>query len=94
MSKRNATVKILEAVTPRQVNTKNGARTIYSQHAELETEQLRTRIDVEVDGPNMGYPVGAIFDWDVYADIVPGRYGPELARRMTLVATAANVKAA
>lgn len=80
----NAKVKILEPVASRVVNTQKGQRTIYSQKAELETEAMRIQIEVEVDGPNMGHPVGAVKDWDVVADLVPGRYGIELARRMTL----------
>lgn len=80
----SAKVKILSEVVSRQVNTKNGPRTIYSQQAELETEAMRIRLDVECDGPNMGHPVGRTLEWDVFSDLVPGRYGVELARRMTL----------
>jgi hypothetical protein len=79
-----AQVKILEPVSSRVVNTTKGQRTIYSQKAELETEAMRIQVEVEVDGPNFGHPVGAVKDWDVVADLVPGRYGIELARRMTL----------
>lgn len=79
-----AKVRILSAVAPRQVSTKNGPKTIYEQQAELETEAMRIGVNVECDGPNMGHPVGAQLNWDVVADLVPGRYGIELARRMTL----------
>ncbi|XQA67118.1 hypothetical protein ACM9XC_07225 [Xanthomonas sacchari] len=73
-------------VDTRNVTTSKGLpRAIYSQKATLETELMRVQIDVEVDGPNSGYPVGAVKDWDIVADLVPGRFGPELARRMTLV---------
>lgn len=83
MSK-NPTVRILDSVTTRNVQGKNGPRTIYEQRAELETEAMRIQVPVECDGPNMGHPVGAVLEWDVSADLVPGRFGIELARRMTL----------
>lgn len=79
-----ATVKINSNVQSRNVTTKNGPKTIHYQAAEVETEHLRMQVEVEVDGPNMGYPVGSTREWDVIADLVPGRYGLELARRMTL----------
>ena len=86
-----ATVRIISPVTPRSVTTKNGPKTIYEQQGELETEAMRIGVNVECDGPNMGHPVGAVLHWDVVADLVPGRYGIELARRMTL--RQANVEA-
>lgn len=89
-------VTIKSEVQNRSVNTKNGPKTIYWQDAQLETEQMRIKIEVECDGPNMGHPNGKTFDWDVVADLVPGNYGPQLARRMSLVdaVTARQVKAA
>ena len=79
-------IKILEAVTSRFVTTKTGAqKQVFSQKAQLETEAMRIVIEVEVDGPQAGYTVGSLHDWDVTSDLVPGRFGPELARRMTLV---------
>lgn len=81
-----ARVTITGPVDTRTVMTKqNLPKPIYSQKATLETEAMRIQIDVEVDGPEKGYPVGAVKLWDLVADVVPGRYGPELARRMTLV---------
>lgn len=78
-------IKILEAVNSRYVTTKTGQqKQVFAQKAQLETEAMRIVIEVEVDGPQAGYPVNAVFDWDVTADLVPGRFGPELARRMTL----------
>lgn len=78
-------IKILEAVTSRYVTTKTGAqKQVFAQKAQLETEAMRIVIEVEVDGPQAGYKVGETFDWDVTSDLVPGRFGPELARRMTL----------
>lgn len=79
-----AKVTIKGPVTPRTITSPKGTRTIYEQQAELETEGLRIGVNVECDGPNMGHPVGAVRVWDVVADLVPGRYGIELARRMTL----------
>jgi hypothetical protein len=79
-----AKVRILGPVENRQVQTKNGPKTIYFQPIELETEHMRIREELEVDGPNMGHPAGAVRVWDVVADLVPGRYGTELARRKTL----------
>lgn len=79
-----AKVTILGAVVPRTITGKNGAKTIYEQRAELETDAMRIGIEVECDGPNMGHPVGAVLHWDVVADLVPGRFGIELARKKTL----------
>ncbi|MDJ1521590.1 MULTISPECIES: hypothetical protein [Stenotrophomonas] len=79
-------ITINSAVETRTVTTSKGMqKPIYSQRATLETEAMRIQIEVEVDGLDKGYPVGAVKDWDVVADLVPGRFGTELARRMTLV---------
>lgn len=78
-------VTILSAVTTRTITTSKGLqKPIHSQDASLETEQMRIKIDIEVDGPNAGYRIGEVFDWDIAADLVPGRFGVELARRKTL----------
>lgn len=78
-------VKILEGVTSRFVTTKTGQqKQVFAQKAQLETEAMRIVIEVGVDGPNEGYPVGHMYEWDLASDLVPGRFGPELARRMTL----------
>lgn len=87
-----ANVRIIGSVLPRQVTTKNGPKTIYEQQAELETDAMRIGINVECDGPNMGHPVGANLIWDVVADLVPGRFGIELARKMTLRQPNADVQ--
>ncbi|WP_442684428.1 hypothetical protein ACSBPQ_07735 [Stenotrophomonas sp. JC08] len=79
-------VTILTAVETRTVTTSKGMqKAIYSQKASLETDAMRIQIDVEVDGLDKGHPVGKVFDWDVTSDLVPGRFGTELARRMTLI---------
>lgn len=76
---------------------KNGqVRQIFWQDAQLETENLRMQFDYEVDGPAFALPVGKVMEWDIEADVIPGRYGPELARRKTLreIRPAAAVKTA
>uniref|UniRef100_UPI003F7FEEFE hypothetical protein n=1 Tax=Xanthomonas sp. 0924 TaxID=2835534 RepID=UPI003F7FEEFE len=79
-------VTITSAVETRTVTTSKGMqKPIYSQRATLETEQMRIQIEVECDGLDKGYPVGAVKEWDLVTDLVPGRFGVELARRMTLV---------
>lgn len=82
----NPNVKIISAVETRTVTTKNGMpKAIYYQRATLETEEMRINVEVEVDGPEKGYPVGSAKEWDLVRDLVPGRFGIELARRMTLI---------
>ncbi|KRG72490.1 hypothetical protein ABB27_01005 [Stenotrophomonas terrae] len=79
-------ITIKSEVQSRTVTTSKGMpKSIYNQQATLETEEMRIQIEVEVDGPDKGYPVGAVKEWDVVKDLVPGRFGIELARRMTLV---------
>lgn len=79
-------ITINSAVETRYVTTKAGVqKPVYSQRATLETEAMRIQVEVEVDGPEKGYAVGSVKEWDVVTDLVPGRYGIELARRMTLV---------
>lgn len=86
MSKEDqAIVTILGEVTSRNITTSKGLpKTVYGQKAQLETPQLRYQFELECDGPNTGHPVGAKKVWDVITDVVPGTFGPELARRMTL----------
>ncbi|MGS0580774.1 hypothetical protein ACQEPV_011910 [Xanthomonas oryzae pv. oryzicola] len=79
-------ITINSAVETRTVTTSKGLpKAIYSQRATLETEAMRIQIEVECDGPDKGYPVGTVKEWDLVTDLVPGRFGVELARRMTLV---------
>lgn len=90
-------VTIREPATSRQMTTKAGAvKTIYSQRAEVETEQMRVSVELEIDDPTKAHPVGSKFYWNLTPDLVPGRFGIELARRQTLVAVqaAADKKAA
>ncbi|HHA2378905.1 TPA: hypothetical protein ACOEBN_000368 [Stenotrophomonas maltophilia] len=79
-------VTINSAVEIRYVTTKSGMqKQVHFQRATLESELMRVQVEVEVDGPEKGYAVGAVKEWDLVSDLVPGRYGIELARRMTLV---------
>jgi hypothetical protein len=84
MNNNEAHVTILGPVQSRTIETKNGQKTLHEQKASLETEAMRVTIEVGVDGPNAGYAVGGKYRWNVAADLVPGRFGVELARRMTL----------
>lgn len=72
-------------VDEREVTGKNGKRTIFFQPAQLETDQLKMQFDLECDGPKSALEIGKVFEWDVVSDIRAGAYGPQLARRMTLV---------
>lgn len=92
--KDQAVVTILGEVTSRNITTSKGIpKTVYGQKAQLETEQLRYQFELECDGPAMGLPVGAKRLWDVIKDVVPGTFGPELARRMSLMELPAGLPA-
>lgn len=79
-------VTVREAPTSRTVTTKQGTqKTIYSQRAEVETEQMRVSVELEIDDPTKAHPVGKKFHWNLTPDLVPGRFGIELARRQSLV---------
>lgn len=74
----------------RMVTTKTGMqKQVFSQRAELETENLRILIDLDIEGPNKARPVGSVWEWDVEGDVVAGRFGPELSRNLTLKPAAA-----
>lgn len=80
------TVKIREEVKDREINTKTGKKTVYFQPVQVECEQFRVNIDMDVDGPGDGRPVGSLWRWNVLADLVPGAFSSiDLSRRMTLV---------
>lgn len=82
----NPTIKITAPVETRTVTTSKGIpKTIYFQRAQVETDEMRVQLEVEVDSQDKGYPVGAVKEWDLVRDLVPGRFGIELARRMTLI---------
>lgn len=81
----NPTVKILEGAKDREINTKSGKRTVFYQPVQVECEQFRVNIDMDIDSPSDAKPVGAKFEWDVVTDLVPGAYASiDLSRRMTL----------
>lgn len=80
----SAKVTVKEQPDSRMVTTKNGPKQVHFQRVEVETAQARFQHEMEIDGPAFAFPVGTKKEWDIEADIVPGRYGPELARRMTL----------
>jgi hypothetical protein len=96
MEMQKAVVTILGPVESRSIQTQRGPKTVYGQKASLETEGMRIGIEIEVDGPNMGYAPNSKHVWDVAADLVPGRFGVDLSRRKTLrphVAAAAKAVA-
>ncbi len=68
----------------RYVTTKNGQKQVHYQNAQLETSEMRVQVEVEIDGPQQAYTNGKTYEWDVEKDVIPGRFGPELARRYTL----------
>lgn len=79
-------VTILEAADSRQVTTSKGQiKTIYFQRAQVETQQMRVGIELEIDDPTKGHAIGKKFGWNLLPDLVPGRFGIELARRQSLV---------
>ncbi|PPT73296.1 hypothetical protein [Xanthomonas theicola] len=54
-------ITINSSVETRTVTTAKGMqKAIYSQRATLETEAMRIQVEVEVDGLDKGYPVGAV----------------------------------
>ncbi|GGD52540.1 hypothetical protein [Pseudoxanthomonas indica] len=90
----SAKVTIKSEPQSRYVTTKAGQKQVHYQNAELETKQMRVQLEVEIDSPQQAYKQSGVYDWDVEADVIPGRYGPELARRMTLVPVAEAPKRA
>lgn len=89
----NPTVKILEAVKEREINTKAGKKTVFYQPVQVECEQFRVNVDMDIDAPKDALPAGSKHEWDVIADLVPGAYASiDLSRRMTLRPLAATAK--
>lgn len=79
-------VRILTAV---EMRSGKENKPMYVQRASVEVDQFRVEQELYVDGPNMGYPVGAVYDWNLTADLSVGQYTRiELARRKTLIARA------
>jgi hypothetical protein len=85
MATTNPTVKILDTAKEREINTKAGKRTVHYQPVQIECEQFRVNVEMDIDGVNDAKKVGERFEWDVVADLVPGQYASiDLSRRMTL----------
>ena len=81
----NPTIKILDGAKEREINTKAGKKTVYYQPVQVECEQFRVNVDMDIDGPNDAKKTGEKFEWDVVSDLVPGAYASiDLSRRMTL----------
>ena len=81
----NPTVKAIDTAKEREINTKAGKKTVYYQPVQVECEQFRVNVDMDIDGPNDAKKVGEKFEWDVVSDLVPGAYASiDLSRRMTL----------
>lgn len=81
----NPTVKALDGPKEREINTKAGKKTVYYQPVQVECEQFRVNVDMDIDSPNDAKKVGEKFEWDVVSDLVPGAYASiDLSRRMTL----------
>ena len=82
---KNPTVKILDGAKDREINTKSGKRTVHYQPVQVECEQFRLNVDMDIDSANDAKPVGTKYEWDVVSDLVPGAYASiDLSRRMTL----------
>lgn len=79
-----AKIKITSEPKSRYVNTKNGQRQVHFQDATLETEEMRIKVEVEIDNPQVAF-AQVEHDWLIERDVIAGRFGPELARRFTLV---------
>ncbi|WP_411831976.1 hypothetical protein [Pseudoxanthomonas mexicana] len=79
-----ATITIKSEPLNRYVTTKNGQKQVHFQNAQLETSEMRVQVEVEIDGPQQAYVNGKSYQWDVEKDVIPGRFGPELARRYSL----------
>lgn len=79
-------ITITGNVEARMITTSKGLqKQVFAQPASFKKEGMLLPIDVEVDGPNLGYRVGDNLVWDVTADLTPGQFGRlELARKKTL----------
>lgn len=93
MQLQQAKITIKGNAEARNVQTKNGMKTVYEQPAQYDTEGTRFQFAVSVGSPAEQYPPGE-YVWDAVADVVPSQYGPELSRRMTLVPASAFKPAA
>lgn len=59
--------------------------TVHYQPVQVECEQFRVNVDMDIDSAADAKPVGSKYEWDVVSDLVPGAYASvDLSRRMTL----------
>lgn len=80
------TVKIRDEASSREITTKNGKKEVFFQPVQVECDQFRINIDMDIDTKADAKKVGEVYSWDVYSDLVPGAYSSvDLSRRMTLV---------
>lgn len=77
----------------RNMQTKNGPKTVYEQAAQFRTEGTLFQFPLSVNSPAEQHPLGE-YVWNSVADVQPSIYGPELSRRMTLIPVAEFNKAA
>ena len=84
MEMQKAIITVKGNVETRQVQTKNGLKAIYEQAAQFKTEGTMFQFPLSVGSPAEAYALGD-YEWNVFADVVGSMYGPELARRMTLI---------
>lgn len=92
MQLQKAKITVKGNAEARQVQTKNGMKTIYEQPAQFQTDGTMFQFPLSVDSPAAQFPLGD-YEWNVFADIVGSLYGPELSRRMSLVPIGAAAKA-
>ena len=88
MEMQKAKITVKGPAEARQVQTKNGPKTVYEQPAQFQTEGTMFQFPLSVNSPAEQYANGE-YEWNAIADVVPSQYGPELSRRMTLIPVAA-----
>lgn len=87
------TVKIRSGHQSREITTRSGPKKVFFQPVQVECEQFRVNIDMDIDGAADERPVGSLHEWDVLADLVPGQFSSiDLSRRMTLRPLSADAK--
>lgn len=85
MTDKDPSVKILTGAQSRKINTKSGEKTVWYQGVQVECDQFRVNVDMDLDNAEAAHQVGKVFEWDARADLVPGAFASiDLARRMTL----------
>ena len=87
MSQSNPKVTIKDKAASRDITMKNGQqRKVWYQPVVVDCEQFRVTVDMDIDDEKSAHPIGARYEWDVVADLVPGAFASiDLARRMTLI---------